>query len=141
MSPGEKAPVCLYKGKLTDNLDSLPCAMFCQKVVSSKLYVKSEVLPPTAADRYHCLRVFYQVRQWAGESTKAISNTQMQPKYTDLGYAPNELLSQIRCKCKTTYLSIRCTYIKHGLICTPAYGHSFGISSEKSAHSDVEDCP
>ena len=31
----------------------------------------------------------------------AITDTQMQPKYTDLGNAPDELLSQIHCKCKT----------------------------------------
>ena len=33
-----------------------------------------------------------------------ISDAQMQPKYTDLGYKPDELLSQIRCNCKTNCL-------------------------------------
>ena len=27
----------------------------------------------------------------------------MQLKYTDLGYAPDELLSQIHCKCRTNF--------------------------------------
>ena len=60
VSAGEKALVYLYKGKLTDNLDSLRDTMFCQKLASSKLYIKPEVVPPTsAAARYHCIRVFY----------------------------------------------------------------------------------
>ena len=37
VSVGEKALVYLYKGKLTDHLDSLNCNMFWQKVASSKL--------------------------------------------------------------------------------------------------------
>ena len=82
-----------------------------------------------------------------GESIKGyewgwtIYNTQMQPKYTDLGYAPDELLSQIRFKRKTTYLALRCTCIKHGLICTPDCGQCLGVSSEKSEHPDIEDWP
>ena len=82
-----------------------------------------------------------------GESIKAyewgwtISNTQMEQKYTDLGYAPDELLSQIRCKCKTNYLALRFTCIKHGLICTPDCGQCLGVSKEKSEHPDIEDCP
>ena len=32
-----------------------------------------------------------------------ITDTQMQLKYTDLGYAPDELLSQIHCKCRTNF--------------------------------------
>ena len=44
VSTGEKSlvyrPMC--KGRLTDNLDSLRYTMFCQKVASSKLYIKPE---------------------------------------------------------------------------------------------------
>ena len=40
VSPGEKALVCLHKGKLTDNLESLPYNILCQKVTSSELYIK-----------------------------------------------------------------------------------------------------
>ena len=105
--------VCLYKWKLTDNLDSLCYTMSCQKVACSKLYNKSKVLPPTsAAARYHCLRVLYQVRQWMGEGIKAhewgwaITDIQMQAKYINLGYAQDELLSQIRCKCKTNWHNV-----------------------------------
>ena len=122
--------------------------IFCQKVASSKLYIKSEVLPTaSAAARYHCLWVFYQVRQWMRESIKAyewgwtMSNAQMQPEYTDLGYAPDELLSQIHCKCKKTYLTLRCTCRKHGLICTPACGQCLDISSKNSERPDIENCP
>ena len=116
VSAGEKALVCLYKEKLTDSLDSLRYTMFCQKVTSSKLYIKPEVVSPTSAvARYHFIWVLYQVRQWMSESIKAhewswaITDTQMQQKYTDLGYAPDELLSQICCKCKTNCLTLHCT--------------------------------
>ena len=44
VSAGEKALVCrpMYKGKLTGSLDSLRYTMFCQKLASSKLYIKPE---------------------------------------------------------------------------------------------------
>ena len=43
----------------------------------------------------------------AYEWSLTITDTQMHPKYTDLGYVPDELLSQlqIRCKCKTNCLT------------------------------------
>ena len=49
-------PTC--KGKLIDNLDSLRYTMFCQKVASSKLYIKPEAchlhqqLPDTIASGF-----------------------------------------------------------------------------------------
>ena len=51
-----------------------------------------------------------------GENIKAhewrwtISDAQMQPKYTDIGYEPDELLSQIYCKCKTNCLTSRSSH-------------------------------
>ena len=57
VSAGKKALVYrpMYRGKLTDNLDSLRYTMFWQKVASSKLYIKPEAchlhqqLPDTIA--------------------------------------------------------------------------------------------
>ena len=99
VSAGQKALVYrpMYKGKLTDNLDSLRYTMFCQKVTSSKLYIKPEVLPPTsAAARYHCLWLFYKVRQWMGKNIKA-----------------HEWGWTISCNCKTNCLTLRCTCRKY----------------------------
>ena len=77
----------------------------------------------------------------AHEWGRKITKTQMQPKYTDLDYAPDELLSQIRYKYKTNCLTLRCTCTKHGLTSTHAYGQCRVVSCENSEHPDIEGCP
>ena len=88
----------MYKGKLTDNLDFLRYTIFCQKVASSKPYIKPKVLPSTSDEamdgRKHKL---VKAHEWGW----TISDAQIQPKYTDLGYEPDGLLSQTHCNCKT----------------------------------------
>ena len=77
-----------------------------KKVAWSRFHIKSEVLPPTsAAAKYHSSQVFHQVKLWMDKNLSAsewgwvIKNEQMQPTITDLGCAPSELLSLIRCNC------------------------------------------
>ena len=51
---GERALVCLYKGKSDDNLDSLHLQRYQQKISRRTTFVKPEVLPPTSgAVIYH----------------------------------------------------------------------------------------
>jgi len=63
VTTGEKALVCLYKGKLTDSLDSFQFSRFQEKVATYKASVDPKVLPPTSgAAQYQSFRVFHQVQ-------------------------------------------------------------------------------
>lgn len=65
---GEKALLCLYNNKLTDeSLNSLRYTRFCQKVATGKSFLQRESLPPTSsAATYHSRRVYFQIYQWKG---------------------------------------------------------------------------
>ena len=64
---GEQALVALYNGKPGEKLDSLRYKRFCEKVATSTSFVSPQVLPPTsAAAKYHCLRVYFQILEWKG---------------------------------------------------------------------------
>ena len=143
-SAGEKALLHLYKGTDDDNMDSH--RMFCQKLASSRFYIKPEVLLPTsAAAKYHSFRVFHQDRLWMGENLNAtewewgIKNEKMQPTKTDLGCAPSELFSLIRCNCKTGCSKLRCSCRKHGLVCTPACGECWGLKCLNSLGPEMDE--
>ena len=56
------------------------------------------------------------------------------PVRTDLLPAPEELLQIITCNCQTDCSSMRCTYEKHNVKCSPACGNCRGsgcINSDK----------
>ena len=141
----EKALLHLYKGTDYDNLDSLRYRTFCQKWLQTDLHIKPEVLQPTsAAAKYHSFRVFHQVRLWIGKNPRAtewawgIKNEQMQPTETDLGCAPSELLSLIRCNCRTGCSTLRCSCRKHGLVCAPVCGECRGVSCSDSPGPEID---
>ena len=120
--------------------------MFCDKLVSSKMKIKPEVLPPTSsATKDHSMRVFCQVMQWKGmeiDPTKLrwkITNNMMIPKYTDLLCAPEELLKIISCNCKAGCSSMRCSCKKNGLICSSTCGECCGYSCENSMQPELEE--
>ena len=120
--------------------------MFCDKLVSSKMQIKPEVLPPTSsAGKYHSMRVFCQVMKWKGreiDPTKwgwKITNNMMMPKYTDLPCVPEKLLKIISCNCKTGCSSMRCSCKKNGLICSSTCGECHGYSCENSMQPELEE--
>lgn len=65
---GENALVCLYNGKPGDRLDNLRYRRCCEKLASNSSHIQPQNLPPTsAAAKYHCFRVYHQIRQWKGD--------------------------------------------------------------------------
>ena len=64
---GEQALVVLYNGKPGEKLDSLRYKQFFEKVSTSTFFVSPQAQPPTsAAAKYHCLRVYFQILEWKG---------------------------------------------------------------------------
>ena len=136
---GERAFVKLYGGKPSDSLDLLRLVSYDQKVARNKTKgVQAKDLPPTSASaKYHSLRVFFQIQEWAtlGGIDLNPNNWGWQlcdgmfiPIMTDLPPAPDYLLRIITCSCKTNCSSRRCTCRKHGLTCTSACGECRGLS-------------
>ena len=64
---GERILSILYGGSSQCNLDAMRSVMFSSKVASSTSFIQIHSLPPTsAAAKFHSLRVYLQVQQWAG---------------------------------------------------------------------------
>ena len=138
---GEQALVALYNGKPGEKLDSLRYKRFFEKVSTSTSFVSPQALPPTsAAAKYHCLRVYFQILEWKGCANKVSpldwgwkrSDGKLMPVLTDLPPAPDELLKMIRCNCRTDCNSMRCTCRKHNLKCSPACGNCKGSACTNS---------
>ena len=145
---GEKASVIIYKGKLTDTLDSLWYQRFCEKVASKSSHVKPQTLPPTSgAAKYHSLRVYLQIQEWKG-SAVGLHPTDwgwqecdegFLPLQTSLAPAPEHLLQVIRCNCKADCSTMRCTCKKHNIECTPACGNCRGSGCMNTLYESDED--
>ena len=136
---GERAFVRTYGGKSSDSLDFLRLVTYDQKLAKNKnKVVQAKDLPPTSASaRYHSLRVFYQVQEWAtlgGFDLEAEEwgwqscDGSLLPIMTDKDLAPEYLLNIIRCSCKKDCSTARCSCRKHGLTCTQACGECRGTS-------------
>ncbi|KAK3709221.1 hypothetical protein QZH41_004579 [Actinostola sp. cb2023] len=143
---GEKALVCLYNGKVDENLDFLRYTRFWQKVATGTIGVQPESLPPTsAAAAYHSLRAYFQVQQWNGNQELQpedwgwkLTEGKLLPVHTDLPPAHDSLLEMIRCNCKSNCSTQRCTCKKHGLDCSPACGVCKGQSCANSLLPDLD---
>ena len=146
LAAGEKALVCLYKGRSNESLHLLRYTRFCQKVASGKSCVKPEGLPRTcSAAGYHSLRVFHQVQQWKGVALPPqdwgwrLADGRLVPQRTDLPAAHASLLEIVRCRCKSDCSSQKCTRRKHGLECSAACGSCIGQSCANSAQPDLDE--
>ena len=133
---GEKALVCVYNGKPNENLDSMRHNRYCQKVATGTIRLQPESVQQTsAAAAHHSLRVFYQVKQWKGDSALSphnwgweLSKGRLVPVRTSLPPAHASLLEMVRCKCKTDCSTRRCTCKNNGLHCSAACGECKGQS-------------
>ncbi|CAH3156864.1 unnamed protein product [Porites lobata] len=98
---GENALVVLYGGKQGQSLDSLPYRRYYEKV-----------------KQWQCLGkgMQFEDRGWKLSGNQVIHVT------TDLPAAPESLLKMVRCNCATDCASARCSFLKHGLDCSPACG-------------------
>ena len=126
---GEKALICLYNGKSGETLDCLRYPRYFQKVAANTSQVQPQNLPPTSATAtYHSLRVYFQVQQWKGvDATMSMTEWEWKscegllvPVITRLPPAPEALLHVISCDCSTDCSSLRCSYRKNNLACSPA---------------------
>lgn len=131
---GEKILVSLYDGTSPDCLDDLRYNMFCTKVAGGTSFLQMHCLPPTsAAAKYHSLRVYLQVQEWAGTVLEPqdwgwkTAGDNLVPCTTDLPPAPSKLLSVIRCNCKSDCDTKRCSCRKHGLDCSSVCGECHGL--------------
>lgn len=134
VAAGEKALVCIYKGKSTDTLDSLRFARFQEKVATNKASVHPKVLPPTsAAAKYHSLRVFHQVQEWKEHKLDPLergwkmTDGKMTPVHSDQDAAPEYLIKLVRCSCKGDCSNKRCGCRSIGLECTVACSECKGV--------------
>ena len=100
----------MYVGKKDDDLNFLRHKKFCEKVASNVASIEPQILPPTsAAKKYHCYRVHYQIcvwKEWDSEMLPEnwgwrIDEEGFVPVATDLPVTPENLLKAVKCSCKT----------------------------------------
>ena len=125
----------LYKCNGDKSLNSLRYHLYSKGVATSKTGFKPENLPPTeAAAGYHSKRVYFQVMEWKSLQTKynptdwgwELQDHKFVPTMTDQPLAPKDLLSVVRCSCKTSSCSSKsCSCRKSGLPCVAACLHCF----------------
>ena len=137
---GERLLVSLYKGKDTDTLDHLRLLRYHDKMSTGTKQIQPKNLPPTsAAATQHCLRVYYQVQEWACLGANFSLNPRhwgfqeqqgkLHPVPSDLPPAPDELLNIIKCGCTTDCSSKgRCSCKSFGLSCTTTCTGCRGVS-------------
>ena len=149
---GEDILVKLYGGAELENLNILRYRRWAQKVMSNTFAtLQVQSLPPTSdAASHHCLRVFYQVKEWINDNEDIqpidfgwhLVDGKMEPVKTSLPVAPEKLLNIIRCRCKTNCDTKRCTCRKHGLLCSLACTECRGAtcSNPQNANDvDIDD--
>jgi len=142
----------IYGGGLNDSLNHMRYIAYMNIITSGTTQLRPEQLPPTEnAARYHSYRAYIQVIQW-----KTLMDTSINPEEwgwsvidgryvplaTDLDAAPHDMLSVIRCKCKTSNprpcATQQCSCVKHGLPCVAACKNCNGHECENS--EVTQDC-
>ena len=138
--------VHLFGGVTLEGLDLLRFRKFASKVMTSTSCVQVHTLPPTsAAAAFHSQRVHLQVQTWTKSNVLVpevweLIQNQLRPVKTDLPPAPEKLLQTIRCNCKNSCDTKRCSCQKHGLDCSVACGDCRGVSCTNStglAEADI----
>jgi len=144
---GETAVMYLYCAKdHAGGLNRLRKITFLDKVASNQVYIKPECLPPTGdACKHHSLRVYYQILEWKGLSEGLnvldygwkVRNGTLEPRKTDKGPAPQNVLKMIRCGCKSGCKTSMCTCRKLTLECSVVCRNCRGecVNSQKPDHS------
>lgn len=121
--------VLLFKGTAGQKLNALRYQTYKEKIVTDTSIVLAKRLPPTeSATSYHSLRTFYQIQTWMDRNEKLNpmmygwqeTNNRLTAVMTNLPPAPPQLLSAIRCGCKSVCDTRRCNCREAGLSCTTA---------------------
>ena len=148
----------LYGQKDGESLDTMRSVIFTRKI-GGKRHVapKLSSLPPTmAAFKLHCARAHYQTMLWKSAGVLSPSHLDpqefgwekkssiLQPIYLTKGQliAPMEVLSLIRCGCKTGCKSAHCSCAKYVLACTEfcACRGDQGCENPTKQCEDTSDC-
>ena len=122
-------------------------------IATGKSRLNPERLPPTErAAHFHILRVHLQVVQWHTFMATELSPLQwgwnlVDGKYmpipTDMLPAPEDMMSVLSCKCKTTTKSpcgtLLCSCRRNGMPCMAACKHCSGEECENVHQLKVDD--
>ena len=145
---GENALLVLYKGNTGEGLNSLRYRRFHEKVSSKASAVELHQLPPTSnAAKFQSLRVYVQVQNWIGNDSRhnpedwgwTNKNGKLFPITTSLPAAPAKLLEVVKCSCKASCDTRRCTCRKNNLQCSTACGECHGTSCSNAADIHIDD--
>jgi len=141
---GLKLLLMLYSGKPDETLNHLRFRDYMNMIATGKSRLRPERLPPTErAAHFHILRVHLQVVQWHTLMAAELNPQDWGWKLTEGTYvaiptdmlpAPDDMLSVIACKCKTTTKnpcsSMLCSCRKNGMHCMAACKHCCGEECE-----------
>ena len=143
ISAGETALVCQYNGNPHHGINVFRYEKLCKKVATST--VQPGALPHTSGSvKYHSLRVYHQIQEWLGGQMASVdgcwrvSDGNLLPPMTDLQPAPQKFLEVVRCGCKYTCNTMRCSCRKHGMTCSTAYSECRGVCANTPNDIDSE---
>ena len=142
----------LYLKSYDGSLNELRHRFYVQGVASSKTGVKPESLPPTeSAAGLHAQRVYLQVQEWKHleQANKLqpvdwgwqIKNGKLVPSITIVRLAPQDLISIVRCSCKTSGCASKsCSCRKAGQPCVSACQNCSinGCNNQEQVEEDDE---
>ena len=116
-----------------------------QKLATRTTKLELISVPSTAgATTFHSFRVYAQILQWKEEEINVqhwgwkVTGEQVNPVMTDIPPAPDNLLRIIRGS-TTGYSTLRCSYWKHNLECSPACSHCKGSGCYNSPVQKILD--
>ena len=128
IAAGEMAIMCLHNFKQHSvGINVLRKMTFLDKVANGTICVNPQSLPPThSACKYHSLRVYFQILEWKSKSESVnveeygwmLRKGVLEPVKTDQDPAPKNILTMIRCGCKSGCKTSQCTCRKLGLECS-----------------------
>jgi hypothetical protein len=114
---------------------------FYQKTASSSSFVHPQGLPPTAAaTEQHSLISLHQVQECLGRHTEPLDwGWTITDGMTNSMPAPSELMTMVKCKCRTDCPSAKCSCRKSGLKCTLVGSECKGIDCQNCGDIDISD--
>ena len=147
---GQKAVVILYGCDKSATLNANRYHTFKRKVANSTMFVHPKDLPPTAsACKFHSFRVYYQVQMWSDSNASqylspedwgwVVRDGVLHPICTDIAPAPENILKVIKCGCKGSCSSMRCTCRKNGVECSSVCNGCKGINCLNASSVIEED--
>lgn len=130
INAGEKIMMLIVGSKKNEkSLEEIRLRKFLHRLNQKGAFIHPKSLPPTtSAVSYHSLRVYHQVQEWLGNTLHAtdwgwkLIDASYCPLMTDALIAPEKILTQIGCGCKSESPCGKgnCSCKKIGLDCSGA---------------------